>query len=167
MRKQDRARHGSNRIYLKRSAPIESSAMSKPELRTDPGILGEAIVVAAVTAAGGILRLWSLGRLGLVHFDEGIYAMAGLWVFSPKGLGGLDPTVIPYAPPGFPFLVGLAYATLGVSDISAIVVSIVAGTLTIPAVGWLAYRSFGPGAGSAASVFAAMSGPHVAFSRMR
>ena len=42
--------------------------------------------MAALTVAGGLLRLWSLGRLGLVHFDEGIYAMAGTWVLSPRGL---------------------------------------------------------------------------------
>jgi hypothetical protein len=45
-------------------------------------------------------------------------------------------------------------------------VSIVAGTLTIPAAGWLAYRTFGGGAGAAAAAFAALSGPHIAFSRM-
>lgn len=57
--------------------------------------------MALWTLVGGTLRLWSLRRLGLVHFDEGIYAIAGLV--------GLDPSVIPYAPPGFPFLIGLAY----------------------------------------------------------
>jgi dolichyl-phosphate-mannose-protein mannosyltransferase len=122
--------------------------------------------MAALTAAGGLLRAWSVGRLGLVHFDEGIYAMAGTWVLSPRGLGGLDPTVIPYAPPGFPFLVGLAYGLFGVGDIPAILVSITTGTLTIPVVGWLAYRTFGRGAGAAASAFAALSGAHIAFSRM-
>lgn len=124
------------------------------------------LVVAALTAAGGLLRLWSIGRLGLVHFDEGIYAMAGTWVLSPRGLTGLDPTVISYAPPGFPFLVGLSYGLLGASDISAILVSIVAGTLTIPVAGWLCYRTFGRGAGAAAAAFAALSGSHIAFSRM-
>ncbi len=122
--------------------------------------------MAALTVVGGVLRAWSAGRLGLVHFDEGIYAMAGCWVLSPRGLGGLDPTLISYAPPGFPFLVGLAYGLLGVSDLPAILVSIAAGTLTIPVVGWLAYRSFGQGAGAAAAAFAALSGPHIAFSRM-
>ena len=124
------------------------------------------LLVAALTAAGGLLRLSSLGRLGLVHFDEGIYAMAGTWVLSPRGLRGIDPTLIPYSPPGFPILVGLAYGVFGVSDISAILVSIIAGTLTIPIVGWLAGRTFGRGAGAAASAFAAFSGPHIAFSRM-
>ena len=31
---------------------------------------------------------------------------------------------------------------------------------------WLARRTFGPGAGAAAAAFAALSGPHIAFSRM-
>ena len=63
------------------------------------------------------------------------------------GIAAFDPTVISYAPPGYPLLVGLAYGLLGVGDIPAILVSIVAGTLTIPVVGWLGYRTFGRGAG--------------------
>ena len=83
-----------------------------------------------------------------------------------RGLAGLDPTLIPYAPPGFPFLVGVAYLGLGVSDLAAILVSILAGTLTIPAAAWLARRTFGAGAGAAAAALVAFSGFHVAFSRV-
>ncbi len=140
--------------------------MSPSPSRPDSGARGEVLIVAALSVVGGSLRCWSIGRLGLVHFDEGIYAMSGTWVLSPRGLGGLDPSVIPYAPPGFPVLVGLAYGLLGVSDLSAILVSIVAGTLTIPLAGWLAFRTFGRGAGAAAAAFAALSGSHIAFSRM-
>jgi len=120
----------------------------------------------ALTLIGAVLRLWSPGRLGLVHFDEGIYALAGLWVFSPRGLQDFDPTSIAYAPPGFSFLAGMSYLGLGVGDFPAILVSIVAGTLTIPAAAWVARRTFGSGAGGAAAAFAALSGPHIAFSRM-
>jgi 4-amino-4-deoxy-L-arabinose transferase-like glycosyltransferase len=140
--------------------------MSSSPSRPDPGARREVLIVAAMTLIGGLLRSWSIGRLGLVHFDEGIYAMAGTWVLSPWGLGGLDPTVISYAPPGFPILVGLSYGLLGVTDVSAILVSILAGTLTIPLVAWLALRTFGRGAAAAASAFAALSGSHIAFSRM-
>lgn len=119
-----------------------------------------------MTVVGGMLRCWALGRLGLVHFDEGIYAMAGGWIHSPRGIAGLDPTVIAYAPPGFPFLVGLAYGVLGRGDVAAILVSIVAGTLTIPIVGWLGWRTFGRGAGASAAALGALAGPHIAFSRM-
>ena len=74
--------------------------------------------------------------------------------------------MIAYSPPGFPFLVGAAYFVLGAADLPAILVSILSGTLTIPAVAWLARRTFGVGAGGAAAAFAAISGAHVAFSRM-
>ncbi len=134
--------------------------------RTGSSRTREILVVIAFTVIGGLLRLWSIGRLGLSHFDEGIYAASGLWIFSRHGILDLDPTLIAYAPPGFPFLIGVAYFVLGASDLSAILVSIVAGTLTIPAVAWLAYRTFGSGAGGLAAAFLAFSGAHVAFSRM-
>ena len=132
----------------------------------EPSIGRDVALVAAITAAGLFLRLWGLGRLGLVHFDEGIYAIAGLWSLSPQGLSAFDPLVIPYAPPGFPLLVGLSYSVLGAGDVSAILVSIAAGALTIPAAAWLAHRTFGAGAGPPAAALAALSGVHVAFSRM-
>lgn len=119
-----------------------------------------------MTFLGGMLRLWAIGRLGLVHFDEGIYAMAAGWIQSPRGIAELDPTVIAYAPPGFPFLVGLAYGVLGRSDVAAILVSILAGVLTIPVAGWLGWRTFGRGAGAGAAALCALAGPHIAFSRM-
>ena len=112
------------------------------------------------------MRLWGLKRLGLIHFDEGIYAIAGLWSVSPGGLAAIDPTLIAYAPPGFPILVGLSYLLFGVSDLAAILVSVLTGTLTIPATAWLARRTFGAGAGAFAAALVALSGFHVAYSRM-
>lgn len=114
---------------------------------------------------GAVLRFWSFGQLGLTHFDEGVYAMSGLWEQMPGGLGAIDPMVIPYAPAGFPFLIGLSYAVFGVADSSAIFVAIACGIATIPAVAWIARRTFGPGAGAAAATCAAFSLVHVAFSR--
>jgi dolichyl-phosphate-mannose-protein mannosyltransferase len=87
-------------------------------------------------------------------------------VFSPRGLLDLDPNLIAYAPPGFSILVGLSYLFFGIADVAAVLVSIVAGTLTIPAVGWVARRTFGCGAGAAAAALTAFSGAHIAFSRM-
>jgi 4-amino-4-deoxy-L-arabinose transferase-like glycosyltransferase len=109
--------------------------------------------------------MWAFGRLSLTHFDEGIYAIAGLWSVSRHGLLEIDPGVIPYAPPGFPILVGLSYLVFGVSDYAAIAVAVLAGIVTIPVVGWLGRRTFGPGAGAAAAAFAALALSHVAFSR--
>src|SRR5436189_2149171 len=80
----------------------------------------EAIASLILTLVGAVLRLWSAGRLGLTHFDEGIYALAGLWSLSPHGLAALDRSIIAYAPPGLPILVGLGYLVLGVGDLVAI-----------------------------------------------
>ncbi len=124
------------------------------------------MVVIALTSVGAILRFWSPAHLGMVHFDEGIYALAGLWSLSPKGLADFDPSAIAYAPPGMPVLIGLSYLLFGVHDVSAILVSVCSGTLVIPLAAWLARRNFGAGAGGAAAAFAALSGPHIAFSRM-
>jgi 4-amino-4-deoxy-L-arabinose transferase-like glycosyltransferase len=125
----------------------------------------EWLVIAGLTLAGAVLRAWAFGRLSLTHFDEGIYAFAGLWSVSPHGVLGLDPGAIAYAPPGFPILVGLSYTLFGISDYAAIAVSVMAGIATIPVVGWLGRRTFGPGAGAAAAALAAFSMAHVAFSR--
>jgi 4-amino-4-deoxy-L-arabinose transferase-like glycosyltransferase len=134
-----------------------------------PPNLGRSREVAAITLltiAAAVIRAWSLGRLGLVHFDEGIYALAGLWSLSPRGLQTIDPTSIAYSPPGFPILIGLSYLWFGISDTSAILVSIIFGAATIPLVGWISLRTFGCGAGAAAAALAAFSALHISFSRM-
>lgn len=122
--------------------------------------------VAALTAIGAILRLAGFGRLGIDHFDEGVYASTAAWSLAPGGLSALDPGLIPYAPPGYPVLAGLAYRLFGPSDRAAISVSILAGIATIPLVAWLGRRAFGPGIGAAAAAFATASMPHITFSRM-
>jgi dolichyl-phosphate-mannose-protein mannosyltransferase len=140
--------------------------MTSSASRRELGRFREVSAICVLTVLGTGLRLWRLPQLGLVHFDEGVYALAGLWAFLPGGLAAIDPASIAYSPPGFPVLVGLAYLYLGPGDVSAIGVSILCGAVTIPAVGWLAVRSFGRGAGAAAAALAAFAGPHVAFSRM-
>ncbi len=97
----------------------------------------EWIAILALTIVGAALRLAGFGRLGLDHFDEGIYASAGMWSLAPGGLEGIDPGLIPYAPPGYPILVGLAYSLYGPTDRAAIAVSIVAGIAAVPLAGWL------------------------------
>ncbi len=125
----------------------------------------EWLVITVLTLVGAVLRFWNFGRLSLTHFDEGIYAFSGLWVLSKHGLLDLDPSIVAYAPPGFPLLVGISYGLFGVSDYAAIVVAIIAGIATIPVAGWLGRRTFGPGAGAATATFAALAMAHVAFSR--
>ena len=122
-------------------------------------------LIGILTFVGAVLRFWAFGRLGLDHFDEGIYAFSGSWIADDRMLFAIDPMVIPYAPPGFPILVGLAYLVFGLSDHAAILVATVCGVATIPVVGWLSRRTFGPGAGVASATFAALAMAHVAFSR--
>src|SRR4051794_6883549 len=102
------------------------------------------LLITVVSLIGAVLRLWAFGRLSLVHFDEGIYAFSGLWMAAEHGPLSIDPMVIPYAPPGFPLLVGLCYLAFGVSDYSAIVGATLCGVATIPVVGWLGRQTFGP-----------------------
>lgn len=125
----------------------------------------EAFVVLGLTLLAACLRFHAFGREGLTHFDEGVYALSGLWSITPGGLAALDPEVIAYAPPGLPVLIGLAYAILGVSDSAALFVTAACGVLTVPLAAWVARRTFGPGAGAAAAGFTALSLAHVAFSR--
>lgn len=146
-------------------SPLESSLMGAKQVQP-LSHRRELIVVLTMTVIGGLIRLWMPARLGLVHFDEGIYALAGLWPLDPKGFWGIDPTVIAYAPGGYPFLIGLASFGLGVGDLTPILVSILMGTLIIPVAAWLSWRTFGPTAGAITATFASFSGFHIAFSRM-
>ena len=55
----------------------------------------EWVPVVALTVIASVLRFAGFGRLGLDHFDEGIYASAGLWSLGPGGLAVVDPGRIP------------------------------------------------------------------------
>lgn len=125
----------------------------------------ELLIVLACTLVGAGLRFWSFGRLGLTHFDEGVYALAGLWAVAPGGLSSFDPLEIPYAPPGFALLIGLGYVAFGVGDSVALLVSALCGVLTIPVSAWLGRRTFGPGGGAATAALASLSMAHIGFSR--
>jgi dolichyl-phosphate-mannose-protein mannosyltransferase len=119
------------------------------------------------TFLGGLIRAWNFPRLGLNHFDEGIYAVAAMWLQHPPRDGPfIDPGAMLYSPPLFPGLISLTYFLLGTSDRAALLVSWLAGTLTIPLAAMLARRGIGLGAGGAVAALAAFSGPHIVFSRM-
>jgi dolichyl-phosphate-mannose-protein mannosyltransferase len=140
-------------------APIEPVSGFAHPLRREWAVIG------LLTLIGAGFRFRGFGQLGLTHFDEGVYAISGLWSIMPTGLTSLDPQVIAYAPAGYPVLIGVAYLVFGVVDTAAIFVSALCGVLTIPVAGWLGLRTIGPGAGAAAAGFAAFSSAHIAFSR--
>ena len=74
--------------------------------------------------------------------------------------------IIPYAPPAFPFLVGVSYAILGVSDLSAIAVSILGGNPHDPRRGVGRMADVRTAGGSRRGGVRGPLGAHVAFSRM-
>jgi hypothetical protein len=139
--------------------------MSEPR-ECRPWSWREIAVVVAATIVGAMLRFWDWRSIGISHFDEGIYALVGMWSLNPGGLGALDPQIIPYAPPGLPILIGVAYRIFGDSDHAALLVAQLLGVATIPLLAWFARHAFGAGAGGAAAIFAALAGVHVTFSRM-
>ncbi len=134
--------------------------------RPSPSLQREAAAIAAFMVIGAILRFWGEASLGLNHFDEGVFATSAYTMLSPKGIAGINPLDRYFGPPGFPILVSYSYLLFGISDVAAILVSQVAGILTIPALGWVGRRTFGPGAGAMAAGLLAMAGPSVVFSRM-
>ena len=124
------------------------------------------IVVGIATLFGFLLRIYPPGALGFNQFDEGIYAMVASWAFRPEGIRALDPMIIPYAPPGYPVLVGVLAWLIGSTDQAGFIVSALTGTATIPVVSWVAHRIFGRSAAAVAAWCIGCSGPHIAFSRM-
>ncbi len=114
--------------------------------------------VLLFTVLGGYLRLAALDQDGLSHFDEGVYVILGT--------GGEFPGKEFFSPPLFPLLLRAGFWLFGSSDVSALWVSGMIGTATIPLVWWVARRWHGPVAGASSLVMAACSGYHITFSRM-
>ncbi len=126
----------------------------------------EWVLILALTTVGAVLRFWQFPNLGLQHFDEGIYALAGLWVVLKGGFASVGAMLAPYAPPGFPILVGWSYLGFGIDASAAMLVSVLAGIAVIVVAAGMGRRTVGAGAGVAVAALAAFSGPHVAFSRL-
>jgi len=127
----------------------------------------EILIIVALILVGATLRLWRLSELGLVHFDEGVYAISGLWERTPSEESLIYPKQILFSPPLFFFLVKASYWALGrASDTAANLVSVLIGTLSIPLMWGVTRRWFGYTAGVAAATLVAFSDFHIAYSRM-
>lgn len=123
--------------------------------------------VVGWTLAGAILRLWRFDRLGMDHFDEGVYAQAVQWLLAPPRGGPVcDPGSIAYAPPGFTFAARCVALFLSDPAAAARAVSLFSGTLTIPAVAWFTRQIAGSRAAMAGAPIVAVAGPAVVFSRV-
>lgn len=96
---------------------------------------GQIALVMAATMFGAVLRCWRLPELGISHFDEGIYAISGLWPWT----GTFEGSQGYYSPPLFPFLIGVTNQLIGPeSGLSGILISCFFGVATIPLAWWLA-----------------------------
>ncbi len=127
----------------------------------------EFFLLGVIILAGITLRVWRLSELGLVHFDEGVYAISGLWTTTPINELQLYTKQILFSPPLFFSLVGFSYWILGeASDKAAVLVNVVTGVATIGILWWFTRRWFGREAGTAAAVIVALSNFHIAYSRM-
>lgn len=122
--------------------------------------------LAGLFALALVARGVGFAHLGLEHFDEGVYAISGLWPFASAQTPPFYVAQRFYAPALLPFLIGLSYLSLGVSDVAAIAVSLLAGALTVVAVWWVGRRWYGPPVGLAAACLAALSDFHIVYSRM-
>lgn len=136
-----------------------------PRIESDsasPVRRAEIALILGITMLGGWFRGHRLSEIGLSHFDEGIYAISGLWPYT----GCFESNQGFYSPPGFPFLVGLSYLAFGgPSDTAAIAVSWLFGTLTIPLAWWVGRNWWGPTSGIGTSFVVTIDGLLSAFSR--
>src|SRR5205807_908608 len=91
----------------------------------------ELLVVAGVVLLGVALRIANPSRLAVEHFDEGVYA-SNLWFGEANHYQ--YPGRFFYAPTLLPALIEWVFILAGPSNGGAIVISLVAGCLTIPLV---------------------------------
>jgi 4-amino-4-deoxy-L-arabinose transferase-like glycosyltransferase len=120
-------------------------------------------LVVAVFLAGFALRAAWPTRLAVEHFDEGVYASNVF--FSGQKRDERYPNQHLYAPPLLPLLIEFAMLIAGPSNVAAISVNIVAGSLTVPLMWWVGRRWFGAAAGLGAATLIAVNDVHIFFSR--
>lgn len=89
----------------------------------------DCLILFALVASGAVLRFWGLFNLGLTHFDEGSYTMAGKWLATLGREGWAIPAG--QAPALYPALLGVSFAIFGIQDYAAVGVSAAIGSLTI------------------------------------
>ncbi|MEP7343694.1 MAG: glycosyltransferase family 39 protein [Gemmatimonadaceae bacterium] len=139
--------------------------MSENDLTAGQVSTRERWLVAALTVAALALRAWQLQRAGLSQFDEGVYAFSGLGLTDLAQPHRLFPDQQKFSPPVYFSLVALSYLVAGASDHSAILVNVILGAATVPALWWIARRWVGPSAALAAASMLALGGAHILLSR--
>lgn len=121
----------------------------------------ELLLLLALTAAGGWLRVWTIGQKGL-WLDEAF----SVWV-ATQPLGPLLAFVaqIDQHPPLYYLLLHFWIALVGDGPAAVRLLSALLSTLTIPATFCLGRRLFGPTVGLLAALILALSPFHVRFAQ--
>ena len=127
---------------------------------------GEMVCLVILLLLAAVLRAWGFSRLGLTHFDEGVYAISGSWSQPPGKEFPMYGKQMLFAPPLYFILVGVVAAAMRMSaDQAAIGLSILSGVATVALVWWVSRKWFGPVAGMASAALVAFSEFHIAFAR--
>ncbi|MDX1946010.1 MAG: glycosyltransferase family 39 protein [Pirellulaceae bacterium] len=128
--------------------------------RAEPIAPREWLLLAAIVAAGVLLRGYAVAHSGVEHFDEGVYA-SNVYFGQPSFA---YPQRNMYAPPLLPWLIE-AGMLIGLSpNLAAVLPGFLAGCGTIVALWWFGRSWFGPAAGLSAAVLCAFSQYHIAYS---
>ncbi|MBS0262375.1 MAG: glycosyltransferase family 39 protein, partial [Planctomycetes bacterium] len=142
---------------------VSTTLNSRPDLTPEPIRRHEWILAFMLFALGLGLRAAWPDRLGVEHFDEGVYA-SNFYYTGEKG-DEHYPNQHLYAPPLLPTLIEYLMVLVGPGNVAAVAIGITAGSLTILLVWWSVRQWIGPAAGLVASTLVALSDIHIAFSR--
>jgi 4-amino-4-deoxy-L-arabinose transferase-like glycosyltransferase len=123
-------------------------------------------VGSVVTLLSLLARAWGVTRVGLTHYDEGVYLLSSFWSLHHGPDLALFPWQKLFSPPGYFGLIGVVNWLFGnASDLHAIAINVAFGWLTVLAAYWAGRRWFGTGAGIASAVLIGFSQFQIAFSR--
>ena len=122
----------------------------------------ETVTLLAILALATFLRVQDLDQVHIEHFDEGVYG-SNRW-FTVE-----EETRYPnrhlYAPPLLPSSLEWSQLIFGTGSWGVLLLPIALGTLTVGLVWWLMRHWTGPVSAMATALIAAISEPHILYSR--
>jgi 4-amino-4-deoxy-L-arabinose transferase-like glycosyltransferase len=116
----------------------------------------------AIVVLAAVLRIQELDRVHIEHFDEGVYASNRWFTLEEEAR---YPNRHLYAPPLLPALLEWSQLLLGTGSWGVLFLPVALGTLTVGLVWWLMRHWTGPVPALATALIAAISEPHILYSR--
>jgi len=126
---------------------------------------GPGALLLGVLCVAAALRFWHISDLGLTHFDEGHYALAGRAIAEDADALFSELPVY-FAPAVWPVSLAVAFKLFGAHDWVAIALAGLCGVLTVAAVYLLGARLYDRRVGVTAALFLACNCFHLFYSRM-